>query len=98
MTGMANLLRTCKICSEEFDLLPGKPGLSTVCPKCSGPKQPDPKAVREATRQRKRDLIQNALNGEIKAKRDAIAKGKLGTAEECEKRILSLLKMKSHLG
>jgi predicted nucleic acid-binding Zn-ribbon protein len=29
------MLRTCKECGEKFDLLPGKPGLSNVCPQCT---------------------------------------------------------------
>jgi hypothetical protein len=29
--------KTCKECGEEFELLPGKPGLATVCPRCSEP-------------------------------------------------------------
>ena len=29
---------TCKVCSEEFELLPGKPGFANVCPECSAPK------------------------------------------------------------
>jgi hypothetical protein len=28
-------LRTCKECGEQFELLPNKPGLATVCPQCS---------------------------------------------------------------
>jgi hypothetical protein len=29
--------KTCKECGEEFELLPSKPGLATVCPRCSEP-------------------------------------------------------------
>jgi hypothetical protein len=29
------MLKTCSKCGEEFDLLPGKPGLANVCPSCT---------------------------------------------------------------
>ena len=28
-------IKTCVICSEEFDLRPGKPGFANRCPECS---------------------------------------------------------------
>jgi len=31
-------MMVCKQCSEEFELLPGKPGFANVCPECSVPK------------------------------------------------------------
>ena len=85
------------MCSEQFELLPGKPGLATVCPKCSRPKPLDPKVAREAERQRKRGAIQEAINFEIRAKREAVAKGKLGTAEELEAKIQRLSRIKAGL-
>ena len=30
-------IMTCSVCEEEFELLPGKPGRATVCPRCSEP-------------------------------------------------------------
>ena len=73
--------------------MPGKPGLSTVCPTCGGPKKIDPRAVRAADRQRRRELFQAALRGKVKAKAEAIAQGKLGTAEEHETEIVKLRKI-----
>ena len=98
MAGMTAPLRTCSVCSAEFELLPNKPGFANTCPACSGPKPLDPKAAREADRQRKRGVVQSALESEIRAKKQALANGKVYQAEECEKRILQLLKLKSSLG
>lgn len=30
-------LKTCVVCSEEFELKPGKPGFANRCPECSEP-------------------------------------------------------------
>ena len=27
-------IKTCKICGDEFELKPGKPGFANVCPDC----------------------------------------------------------------
>lgn len=34
---MAFPIRTCALCSEEFELKPDKPGFSNRCPECSAP-------------------------------------------------------------
>ena len=34
---MAFPIKTCVICSEEFELKPGKPGFANRCPDCSAP-------------------------------------------------------------
>ena len=34
-------IRTCVICSEEFELRPGKPGFANRCPSCSEPEEMD---------------------------------------------------------
>jgi hypothetical protein len=34
---MAFPIRTCVICSEEFELRPDKPGFANRCPSCSEP-------------------------------------------------------------
>ena len=31
--------RTCAVCSEEFELKPGKPGFANRCPTCSEPEE-----------------------------------------------------------
>jgi hypothetical protein len=30
-------IKTCVVCSEEFELRPGKPGFANRCPACSEP-------------------------------------------------------------
>ncbi len=34
---MAFPIRVCVVCSEEFELKPGKPGFANRCPECSEP-------------------------------------------------------------
>jgi hypothetical protein len=34
---MAFPIRVCVVCSEEFELKPGKPGFANRCPACSEP-------------------------------------------------------------
>jgi hypothetical protein len=34
---MALPIKTCVICSEEFELRPDKPGFANRCPSCSAP-------------------------------------------------------------
>ena len=34
---MAFPIKTCVVCSEEFELRPGKPGFANRCPACSEP-------------------------------------------------------------
>ena len=34
---MAFPIKVCSICSEEFELRPGKPGFANRCPACSKP-------------------------------------------------------------
>jgi hypothetical protein len=34
-------IRTCIICSEEFELKPDKPGFANRCPSCSEPEETD---------------------------------------------------------
>ncbi len=36
---MAFPIRTCIICSEEFELRPDKPGFANRCPACSEPEE-----------------------------------------------------------
>jgi hypothetical protein len=35
-------VKTCVICSEEFELKPDKPGFANRCPGCSEPESVDP--------------------------------------------------------
>ena len=64
-------LKTCAICSEEFELRPDKPGFANRCPGCSEPDAVDPVTKRpldplagkadsglnEARRQAMRELL-----------------------------------------
>jgi hypothetical protein len=38
-------IKTCVVCSEEFELRPGKPGFANRCPACSEPEQTESAAV-----------------------------------------------------
>jgi hypothetical protein len=63
--------RVCAVCSEEFELKPGKPGFANHCPSCSEPDQVSPatkqamdaderqaaKEANEARRQAMRNLL-----------------------------------------
>ena len=65
---MAFPIKVCAVCSEEFELKPGKPGFANRCPACSEPESADPtskagadaeerKALNEARRQAMKDLL-----------------------------------------
>ncbi len=65
---MAFPIKICAVCSEEFELKPGKPGFANRCPACSEPENVDPvpkqgidaderKALNEARRGAMRDLL-----------------------------------------
>jgi len=34
-------IKTCVVCSEEFELRPDKPGFANRCPECSSPEAAD---------------------------------------------------------
>lgn len=38
---MAFPIKVCVVCSEEFELKPGKPGFANRCPACSEPQEAD---------------------------------------------------------
>jgi hypothetical protein len=38
---MAFPIKTCVVCSEEFELRPDKPGFANRCPSCSEPEAAD---------------------------------------------------------
>ncbi len=68
---MAFPIRTCALCSEEFELKPDKPGFANHCPECSAAEAEAPttkprmdaderKTVKEANEERRkamRDLL-----------------------------------------
>lgn len=39
---MAFPIKVCAVCSEEFELKPGKPGFANRCPACSDPENSEP--------------------------------------------------------
>ena len=68
---MAFPIKICAVCSEEFELKPGKPGFANRCPSCSEPENSEPvtkqgmdaderkslKEANEARRQAMRNLL-----------------------------------------
>jgi hypothetical protein len=46
---MAFPIKTCVVCSEEFELRPDKPGFANRCPECSAPESTDPASNRHLT-------------------------------------------------
>jgi hypothetical protein len=70
-SSMAFPIKVCVVCSEEFELKPGKLGFANRCPACSVPETADPKAkpgmdaderkslkeANEARRRAMRDLL-----------------------------------------
>ncbi len=58
-------IKICAVCSEEFELKPGKPGFANRCPDCSEPDSEDSASTkapvdREAN-QARRDAMRNLL-------------------------------------
>ena len=57
-------IKTCILCSEEFELKPDKPGFANRCPSCSEPEAADTQSTghtdREANAAR-RDAMKNLL-------------------------------------
>jgi hypothetical protein len=67
---MPFLIRTCAICSEEFELRPDKPGFANRCPACS-----EPEAAEEAKRRSDDDVLKadhEAIEARRKAMRDLL--------------------------
>lgn len=64
---MAFPVNTCVVCSEEFELKPGKPGFANRCPECSVEEPAESgKGPRKDATQRKIDSEAN------EARRDAM--------------------------
>ena len=51
-------IKTCVICSEEFELKPGKPGFANQCPSCSS------EAMAEPAKKRATDSVQRQTDKE----------------------------------
>jgi hypothetical protein len=43
---MAFPIKVCVVCSEEFELRPGKPGFANRCPACSEPEETESAVTR----------------------------------------------------
>lgn len=73
---MAFPIRTCVVCSEEFELKPDKPGFANRCPACSEPEETDSRTaggvdlddrksaseINEARRKAIRDMLYRGEN------------------------------------
>jgi len=65
MNAMAFPIRVCAVCSEEFELKPGKPGFANRCPSCSEPDENGSKTAAElAVGDRKSSAEVNAARRE----------------------------------
>ena len=60
---MAFPIKVCSICSEEFELKPGKPGFANRCPGCSVDEAAEPVA------QDRKDAVQRTTDKEANAAR-----------------------------
>ena len=64
---MANSLKTCVVCGEEFELRPGKPGFANRCPDCSeqesadSQKSSDPLQSDRGANAARREAMRNLL-------------------------------------
>ena len=67
---MAFPIKVCSICSEEFELKPGKPGYANRCPSCSESESAESSTKRNETAKRAADSGLNAARR--KAMRDLL--------------------------
>lgn len=66
-------IKTCVVCSEEFELRPGKPGFANRCPACS-----EPEAEEEAKSHIETDVLKSDAEANAarrKAIRDMLYRG-----------------------
>jgi hypothetical protein len=57
-------IKTCVLCSEEFELRPDKPGFANRCPACSEPEQPE-----ESVEEHPMDAAERRAQSEVNAAR-----------------------------
>lgn len=67
---MAFPIKVCSICSEEFELKPGKPGYANHCPSCSAEENTDSSGKRKGAEERTADSELNSARR--KAMRDLL--------------------------
>jgi hypothetical protein len=60
---MAFPIKVCAICSDEFELTPGKPGFANHCPECTAQEANDP------TPKRRMDADERKVSSEANAAR-----------------------------
>ncbi len=51
-------IKTCAVCSEEFELKPDKPGFANRCPECSTPEATGPEAKTSMDADERRSLAE----------------------------------------
>ena len=56
-------IKVCVVCTEEFELRPGKPGFANRCPACSEPEEPDAASGKGS------DLVDRKSDSELNAGR-----------------------------
>ena len=65
-------IRTCVICSEEFELKPDKPGFANRCPTCSEPEETDSSTLKGAA-----ELTDRKAASEMNAERRKVIRDML---------------------
>ncbi|MGA3135788.1 MAG: hypothetical protein ABSC88_07325 [Terracidiphilus sp.] len=68
---MAFPIKVCVVCSEEFELKPGKPGFANRCPACSEPESTD-RATKPSMSAAERKAETEANEARRKAIRDLL--------------------------
>jgi hypothetical protein len=84
-------IKTCVVCSEEFELTPQKPGFANRCPECSSAKPTDPSVVRQ---NRRRQILESMSDEERAAVQKAEEAGRtvlLFELNEPQKKALAFL-------
>jgi hypothetical protein len=49
-------VKVCVVCSEEFELKPGKPGFANRCPACSEPEKSEPSSKKSVDADERKTL------------------------------------------
>lgn len=69
---MAFPIKVCVVCSEEFELRPGKPGFANRCPACSEPEASEPVVAKRPMDAVERKAAKEADAARRKAIRDLL--------------------------
>lgn len=69
---MAFPIKVCVVCSEEFELKPGKPGFANRCPACSEPEGDAPAGEKKGMSADERKSLAEANEARRKAMRDLL--------------------------